>query len=114
MDDRQSPKVEVDEIAEKLRQEPYRLLSNDCLIKSVRFARWCRRLGIDAKVVLCLGLVSARIPPLARRLTVPVLHAWGEVGGERIEVSRPLGSEGMLGIIPVNIKPVVKVRLSAF
>jgi hypothetical protein len=114
MDDGQSLEVKAEGIAERLRQEPYRLLSNDCLIKSIRFARQCRRLGIDAKVVLCLGSVSARIPSLARRLTVPVLHAWGEVGGERIEVSRPLGSEGMLGIIPVDIKPLMKVRLSAF
>lgn len=111
MDNRHSIKARVEEIAEGLRQEPYRLFSNDCIIKSIRLARQCRRLGIDAKVVLCLGLVSARIPLLARRITVPVIHAWGEVGGERIEVSRPLGSEGMLGIIPIDIKPIVKVRL---
>jgi hypothetical protein len=103
-------KTKAEEIAERLRQEPYRLLSNDCLIKSVRFARESRRHGINAKVVLCFGLASAKMPFLARRFTVPVLHAWGEVGGERIEVSRPLGAQGMLSIVPRDIKSIVAVR----
>ena len=75
-------KIEVDEIAERLRREPYRLLSNDCLIKSVRLVRKCKKLGFDAKVVLYLGLASAKMPLLARRVTIPVIHAWGEVEGE--------------------------------
>lgn len=104
-------KIEVDEIAERLRREPYRLLSNDCLIKSVRLVRKCKKLGFDAKVVLYLGLASAKMPLLARRVTIPVIHAWGEVEGERIEVSRPLGSQGMLGVVPVDIRPIVTVRL---
>lgn len=103
--------MQIERIAERLRQEPYRLLSNDCLIKSVRFARESRRQGIDAKVVLCLGLASARMPLLARRFTLPVLHAWGEVEGERIEVSRPLGSHGILGIVPTDIRPIITVTL---
>ena len=103
--------IQVEQVAEKLRREPYRLASNDCLIKAVRFARECKRLGIDAKIVLCFGLASARMPLLARRFTLPVLHAWGEVEGERIEVSRPLGSHGMLGVIPTDIRPIVRVTL---
>ena len=101
----------VEEIAERYRQEPYRLLSNNCLIKSVRFARQCRRLGIEARVILCLGLLSVRIPRSVRRFTILVLHAYGEVARERIEVSVPLGSEEMLGIVPAEIKPIVKVTV---
>ncbi|MCK4242921.1 MAG: hypothetical protein KAX23_05185 [Dehalococcoidia bacterium] len=104
-------KIQVDEIAERLRREPYLPLSNDCLIKSVRLVRKCRKSDIDAKVVLCLGLASAKMPLLARRVTIPVIHAWGEVEGERIEVSRPLGSQGMLGVVPVDIRPIVTIRL---
>ena len=99
-----------EEIAEKLRQEKYRLLSNNCLIKSVRFARECKRLGIDAKVVFCLGSVPARLPGLSKPFDIPVLHAWGEVDGERIELSHPLGYEGMLGMMPGKVAPLVRLR----
>jgi len=36
--------------------------------------------------------------------------AKGEVDGKRIETSRTLGSSGIWGIIPVNIKPIIAVR----
>lgn len=111
MDNRQLLRAKAEEIAERLRHEPYRLFFNDCLVKSVRFTRECKRAGIDAKIVCCVGLVSARMPLLSRRFTVPVIHVWGEVEGERMEVSRPLGSQGILGIIPIGIKPIVRVRL---
>lgn len=111
MDDRQPPKVKVNEIAESLRHEPYRLFFNDCLVKSVRFAKACRKAGIDARIVCCVGLASARIPLLSRRLTLPVIHVWAEVEAERIEVSRPLGSRGILDIVPMDIKPILRVRI---
>jgi hypothetical protein len=106
----QSKKARAEEIAERLRQEPYRLVINDCLTKSIRFRRECRKLGIDARLVFCAGLVPARMPLLQRRITVFVLHAWGEVDGERMEVSRPLGAEGILGIRPVEIRPILAVK----
>jgi hypothetical protein len=99
--------AKADEIAEKLRQEPYRLLNNDCITKSVRLKRQCRALGIPVRVVVCIGLARARW--FGRWLTIPVLHGWGEVEGKRIETSRPLGSSGIWGIVPVNIRPVIAV-----
>ena len=111
MEDRQLLRAKAEEIAERLRHEPYRLFLNDCLVKSIRFVRESKRAGIDARIVFCLGSVSARMPLLSRRLTVPTLHAWGEVEGERIEVSRPLGAHGMLDVIPKDIRPMLKVRL---
>jgi len=98
----------AEEIAEKLRQEPYHLLSNDCIQKSVRLKPECKALGIPVKVVVCIGLARARL--FGRRLTLPVVHGWGEVEGKGIEISRPLGSVGIWGIVPVNIKPVITVR----
>jgi len=98
----------AEEIAERLRQEPYHLLKNDCITKSIRLKRECRALGIPARVVACIGLARAQF--FGRRFTIPVVHGWGEVEGQRIETSRPLGSSGIWGIIPVNIKPVIAVR----
>jgi hypothetical protein len=98
----------ADAIAEKLRQEPYRLFANDCITKSVRFKRECRVIGVSARVVVCLGLARARW--FGHWLTVPVIHGWGEVAGKRIETSRPLGSAGIWCIVPVLIRPLVSLR----
>jgi len=95
----------AESIAGRLRQEPYRLLTNDCIIKSVRLKRECRALGITVRVVVCLGLARARL--LGRWLTIPVIHGWVEAWGRRIETSRPLGSAGMWGIVPVTVKPII-------
>ncbi len=98
----------VEEMAERLRKEPYKLLTNDCIIKSIRLKRACLRAGIPAKVVVCIGLARAKW--FGRWLTILVIHSWTEAGGKRIETSRPLGSSGLWGILPVNIKPVISVK----
>jgi len=100
----------VEEIAERLRQEPYSLLTNDCFVKSVKLKRECAALGIPARVVACIGLAKARLFGLW--MTIPVIHGWAVVEGKRIETSRPIGSSGMWGIVPVNVRPVIKVHLS--
>lgn len=100
----------ADKIAESLRQEPYSLLTNDCITKSVRFVRACRKQGIKARVVLTIGRSKARLPLLRKWATIPVIHSWGEVEGKRMEVSRPLGAQGMWGIVPRDIQPIVKIR----
>ena len=98
----------VEEMAERLRQEPYNLFKNDCITKSVRLKRECKAKGIRAVVVACIGLAKARL--FGCWLTIPVIHGWCEVEGKRIETSRPLGSSGLWGIVPVNIKPIITVR----
>lgn len=99
----------AEEIAESLRQEPYSLLKNNCISKSVRFRRMCKSEDIPARLVICLGLSETRL--LGRRVVIPVIHGWGDVGGKRFETSRPLGSSGLLGIVPANIQPVITMRL---
>lgn len=101
--------AKAEEIAGALRQEPYILFRNDCIVKSIRFKSQCRAVGIKAGVVVCIGLSSARW--FGRWLTIPVIHAWGEVEGKRIETSRPLGSSGIWGIVPINIKPMIGIWL---
>ena len=98
----------AEKIAERLRQEPYNLLRNDCITKSIRLKRECKALGIPARIVACIGLARARL--FGFWLTIPVIHGWGEVEGKRIETSRPLGASGIWGIIPANIKPVIALR----
>jgi hypothetical protein len=99
---------EVEKIAERLRQEPYNLFRNDCITKSIRLKRECKALGVSAHVVACIGISRARL--FGYLLTIPVIHGWGEVEGKRIETSRPLDSTGILGIVPVDIKPLITVR----
>jgi hypothetical protein len=108
MDTAMSNLERAESIAEKLRQEPYSLLRNDCITKSVRLKKACQAVGIPVRVVICVGLARARW--FGHWLTIPVIHGWGEVEGKRIETSRPLGSSGLWGIVPVNIKPVVAIR----
>ena len=102
----------ADEIAESLRQEPYHLFRNDCLIKSLRFCYKCRERGIKARLVFCvLGLTKAKLPLLGEVIIPYSPHFWGEVKGQRFETSRPLGSHGHLGIVPSRIRPIFTVRL---
>ena len=98
----------AERVAELLRREPYSLLTNDCITKSVRFKRICQSRGIPARVVVCIGLARARW--LIYWLVIPVIHGWGEVERKRIETSRPLGSSGLWGIVPVNIQPIITLR----
>ena len=98
----------ADNIAERLRQEPYSTFKNDCITKSIRLKRECRAIGVPARVVICIGLARARW--FGRWVTIPVVHGWGEVQGRRIETSRPIGSAAMWGIVPVDIRPVIAVR----
>jgi hypothetical protein len=97
------------EIAERLRHEPSNLLTNDCFIKSIKMKRWCGKLGIPAQVVACIGVVRAKVFRLWW-LTIPVIHGWVEIDGRRMEVSRPLGAAGTWGVIPGNIRPVIRLR----
>lgn len=101
----------AENIAESLRQEPYQLFRNDCLFKSLRFRSQCHKQGIKAYLVWCaLGLTKARFPLLGE-VTIPYLtHFWGEVKKQRFETSRPLGSSGILSIVPSKMKPIITVK----
>ncbi len=98
----------AEHIAERLRREPYDLFRNDCISKSVRLKRECRAMGIDARVVICLGLARAKW--FGRWTRILVVHSWGEVEKKRLETSRPLGSSGIWSIVPMNIRPIWSLR----
>jgi hypothetical protein len=99
----------VDQLAEKLRQEPYHLFRNDCITKSRRLKKACRALGIPVNAIVCLGYARAKLQ--GHSPWVPVIHGWVELDRRRIETSRPLGHAGFIGIVPVTIKPLIKIRL---
>jgi hypothetical protein len=100
---------EIEIIAENLRQEHYVLFQNDCITKSHRLKKQCKMVGIDARVVICIGIARARW--FNRWLTVPVIHGWAEIDGKRVETSRRLGSSGIWDIVPMYIKPVFCLRI---
>lgn len=101
--------MKVDEIAEKLRQEPYHILpmKYNCVGKSFRFKKECINTGIKARVVICFGIVTTRrFGPL---LKVPMIHGWGEVDNKRIEVARPLDEKSPWGTFDIDLKPIIAV-----
>lgn len=100
--------VAIYDIAEAVRKTPFHTLTDNCLIKSFRFKRQCRSKGTDAHVVISFGF--ARV---ARgiRLVVPIIHAWAEVDGRRIEVARPLDKLSLWGTLDKDIKPVFAIWL---
>ena len=110
--DRVSADLDITEqIAAKLRQEPYRLFRNDCLTKSLRLRSECRKRGFKAHLVWCaLGLAKVKAPVIGE-IPIPICtHFWGEVHGRRFETSRPLGSHGSFGVVPSEIKPVFTIK----
>ena len=104
--------TDVDDVAENLRQEPYHLLGfrkSNCIAKSFRFKRECKLIGVEARVVICIGLTRAK--PLGFWMKMFTIHAWGEVDGRRIETAMPLGKVGIWGVVDINIKPVLAIWL---
>lgn len=97
----------AEQIAEQLRQEPYGVFSNNCFHKSLRFREQCLDLGIEVRAVFCIGIVRERW--FGRQGLYPKLHAWGDIGGRRIEVTRPIGVLGLYGSDARDIKPVIAI-----
>jgi len=101
--------TKVEKIAEKFRQEPYHVLPMrySCIGKSFRFKEECIEAGIKARVVISLGVVTTkRLGPL---LKILMIHGWGEVDSERIEVARPLDEESPWGTFDIDLKPTIAI-----
>lgn len=96
----------LEEIADSIRAEPFHILTNNCLIKSFRFKRECALRGIKAKVVISFGYT--RVTRFIK-LIIPIIHAWAEVEGKRMEVARPLDEPGPWGTLDSEVKPLVAV-----
>jgi hypothetical protein len=99
----------LEALIKEIREEPFHLLSNNCFHKSFRFKRRCRELGITARVVVCLGLNRAKW--FGHWVTIPVLHAWGEVKRERIELGQPPGTPGPWETVGDDVEPLIAMWL---
>ncbi len=100
---------EVERIAQELRYDPFHLLWNNCIIKSLRLKKKCQALGIPVEVEVCLGKV--RFNWLGRWFTSLTVHGYGKIRGEKIEVAHPLDRIGPFGVVDADIVPVFTVLL---
>ena len=103
----------VEELASRIRRRPYSFISDNCLVKSVEFARRCTKMGVEAKVVPCLALFYLRVPVVDFKVPVVSPHFYTEVPGKRYEVSREPKEEKRFGIV-YDRQPRVLVRLGRF
>mgnify|MGYP001044246097 CR=1 FL=1 len=106
-------KHSVEKLASRIRKRPYSFISDNCLIKSVEFARRCAEMGIEVKVVPCLTLFYLRLPVVDFRVPIVGPHFYTEVLGKRYEVSREPEVEERSRIV-YNDEPKVLVRLGRF
>jgi len=100
-------KHSVEELASRIRKKPYSVISNNCLIKSVGFAKRCTEMGVEAKVVACLAFSHKRVPLAHFRVPNVGPHFYAEVLGKRYEVSREPDDEN-------HSEPKVLVKLGRF
>jgi len=78
------PDAEMKRFIEEVYREPYSLISNNCIHKSVKIARKARELGKDARLIACFSLVPMKI---LRRFPTIQPHMYVEVEGNRVDVS---------------------------
>jgi hypothetical protein len=106
-------KHSVEKLAARIRKRPYSVISDNCLIKSVEFARRCTRMGVEAKVVPCLALFYLRVPVVDFRVPIVGPHFYTEVLDRRYEVSREPKDERRSGTV-YDCEPKVLVKLGRF
>ena len=78
------PDIEMKRFIEVVYREPYSLISNNCIHKSVRIARKARQLGKGARLIACLSIVPMKI---LKGFPAIQPHMYVEVEGERVDVS---------------------------
>ncbi len=102
-------KPQVALIAERIRKEPFNMLTNNCLRKSFKFRKECRKIGIEVGIVFALVLTRCDKFPLPRY--VVWFHGWAVVDGRRIELARPLDEKNTANTFDIDIRPLVAIHL---
>jgi len=103
----------IERLASRIRKRPYSIISDNCLIKSIEFARRCTRMGVEAKVVSCLAFSHKCVPLAHFRVPIVGPHFYAEVLGKRYEVSHELNDEKRFGSV-CDGNPKVLVTLGRF
>jgi len=104
---------ELSSFIDAVYREPYSLLSNNCIHKSLRIKAKAKELGKGADLICCISIV-----PIKKWHNLPTInpHVYIEVEGEKIDVSLDprreeiycKNSEKKL-IMPVNISKIRRI-----
>lgn len=81
---------DMGQFIEGVYQEPYFLLTNNCIHKSIKIARKARELEKDARIIVCWSIVPMKI---YRGFPSIQPHMYAEVQGQRVDVSLDPGHE---------------------
>ena len=71
-------------------REPYSLLKNNCIHKSLRIRQKARERGKQVDIILCISVVTMK---WLHGLPVPNPHMFTVVDGEKVDVSLDPGHE---------------------
>ena len=74
---------ELQAYIEQIHNEPFHLLLNNCMRKSIKIFRKCKKLGYPARLIIG-PCITPRIYCLPHWI---ILHAYVEICGERIDVA---------------------------
>lgn len=98
---------ELDKFIEDVHNEPFNILSNNCVHKHVRIVNKARELGHDASLMGCIAIIP--IKPAAG-LPLVGLHSYAQVDGKTVDVSMQPAleeaiwrNEDIIKIAPVNL-----------
>ncbi len=98
---------ELSTFIDKVYREPYSLVGNNCLRKSLRIKAKAEELGKRADLICCVSIV-----PIKKWHNLPTInpHVYTEIEGKKIDVSLDPGHEEIYCknsekklIMPVNI-----------
>lgn len=98
---------ELSTFIDEVYREPYSLLGNNCLRKSLRIKARAEALGKKVDLICCLSVV-----PIKKWHNLPTvnLHVYSEIEGEKVDVSLDPGHEAIYCknsqkrlIMPVNV-----------
>jgi len=76
--------LEMKQFIEEVYREPYSLISNNCIHKSIKIAKKAGELGQNAQLVACWSIVPMKI---LRGFPTVQPHMYVEVEGGRVDVS---------------------------
>lgn len=97
----------LEQFIEGVHNEPFNILSNNCIHKHIRIINKARELGRDASLIGCVSVIP--IKPMAG-LPLVGLHFYAEVDGKTIDVSMEPAmekaiwrNEDIIRLAPVNL-----------
>ena len=75
---------ELSSFIDAVHREPYSLISNNCLNKSLRIKAKAEELGKGADLVCCIGIIPVK---KWHNLSVISPHVYTEIEGEKVDVA---------------------------